>query len=190
MSGARPRGVLRGVFRLATGRADGIEAFGNTRAAFLGSLAPLIVVPVLAEALLALGGAADEGPAPLDLLATLCALLAPPVVSHWFAVRWGREAWWLRFATAFNWCQWAVPAAACVLLLLASGLIASGVSSDLAGRAWIFALAAYGLWLHWFIARHGLLLSRVRAAILVAGVNAITVATVLAPALAARMLTG
>jgi hypothetical protein len=187
---AVPRGgVLRGVFRLATGRADGLAAFGGTPRAFLASLAPLVAVPLLAELLPALGGG-DEGPSATDLLATLCALLAPPVVSHWFAVRWGREAAWPRFATAFNVCQWAVPAAACVLLLATSALIACGVSADLAGRSWIFTLAGYGLWLHWFLARHGLALSRARAALLVAVVNAVTVACVVAPALAARQLVG
>ena len=40
---------------------------------------------------------------------------------------------------------------------------------------------SYGLWLHWFIARHGLGLSRFRAAVLVLGINLATVAIVIGP---------
>ena len=90
-----------------------------------------------------------------DLLATLCALLAPPVLSYSLARYWGREALWLRFATAFNWCQWAIPAIACLCCWRCSLLIALGVPNDAAGHLWILGLAGYGLWLHWFLARHG-----------------------------------
>jgi hypothetical protein len=43
----------------------------------------------------------------------------------------------------------------------------------------------YGLWLHWFLARHGLGLSRLRAAVMVFGVNIVTVLIVLGPRLLA-----
>ena len=48
-------------------------------------------------------------PAIADLLATVAVLLAPPVLSFEFARLWGRQDHWLRFATAFNWCQWLLP---------------------------------------------------------------------------------
>ena len=40
---------------------------------------------------------------------TVVAQLAPPVLSHALARRWGREHLWLHYATAYNWCYWAHP---------------------------------------------------------------------------------
>jgi hypothetical protein len=181
----RPRfGILRGIARLAFGRADGLAQFGDTRQAFLASLFPLIVFPVLGELLVAMRG---DMPSLTDLLATLCALLAPPVLSFSIARHWGREALWPRFATAFNWCQWAIPAIALLLLLAVSLLIALGVPQEVAGHLWILALAGYGVWLHWFLARRALNLSVMRAVALVVLVNAATVALVVGPLLIAGL---
>jgi hypothetical protein len=189
MSGPRPArvsrlGILRGIARLACGRADGLAQFGNTRQAFLASLFPLIAFPVLGEVLVAMGGGM---PSLTDLLATLCALLAPPVLSFSIARHWGREALWLRCATAFNWCQWAIPAVAFLLLLVLSLLMAMGVPNEAAGHLWILGLAGYGVWLHWFLARRALDLTVLRAVLLVVVVNAATVALVVGPLLIARL---
>jgi hypothetical protein len=182
--GKRPRlNVLLGIARLARGRADGLAQFGDTRQAFLASLLPLIAFPLLGEVLVAMRG---EAPSLTDLLATLCALLAPPVLSFSLARLWGREALWPRFATAFNWCQWAIPVIAFLLLLAVSLLIALGVPNEAAGHLWILALAGYGVWLHWFLARRALDLSVIRAVALVVLVNAATVAMVIGPLLIAR----
>jgi hypothetical protein len=189
MSGPRPArasrlGILRGIARLACGRPDGLAQFGDTRQAFLASLFPLIAFPVLGEVLVAMGGGM---PSLTDLLATLCALLAPPVLSFSIARHWGREALWLRFATAFNWCQWAIPAVAFLLLLALSLLMALGVPNEAAGHLWILGLAGYGVWLHWFLARRALDLTVLRAVLLVVVVNAATVALVVGPLLIARL---
>ncbi|HEX3405465.1 MAG TPA: hypothetical protein VHT74_34585, partial [Acetobacteraceae bacterium] len=105
---APPRGsIVVGIMRLARGRADGMLQFGTTREAFLSSLAPLIAFPLVGGVLMLLGGGGFT--ALSDLFATLCALVAPPVLSFEVARLWGRQAAWLRFATAFNWCQWAIP---------------------------------------------------------------------------------
>jgi hypothetical protein len=179
MSGRKPRlSILLGIVRLARGRADGLAQFGSTRQAFLASLFPLIAFPVLGETLVALHGGV---PSLSDLLATLCALLAPPVLSYSLARYWGREALWPRFATAFNWCQWAIPAIAFLMLLAVSLLIALGVPNDAAGHLWILGLAGYGVWLHWFLARRGLDLTALRAVVLVVTVNATTLAMVVGP---------
>jgi hypothetical protein len=183
MSGRKPRlNILLGIARLARGRADGLAQFGETRQAFLASLLPLVAFPVIGEVLVALHG---EVPSLSDLLATLCALLAPPVLSYSLARHWGREALWPRFATAFNWCQWAIPAIALLMLLAISLLIALGVPNEAAGHLWILGLAGYGVWLHWFLARRGLDLSALRAVVLVVAVNAATVAMVVGPLLIA-----
>jgi hypothetical protein len=176
--GQRPgfASIVVGIMRLARGRADGLLHFGATREAFLVSLAPLVAFPVVGGMLMLLG---DGGLNALsDLLATLCALLAPPVLSFEVARLWGREAAWLRYATAFNWCQW-VPMFVS-LLLLVLGLLAG----------LLFVLVGYGLWLQWFVARHGLGLSALRAAVMVLGVNFATVALVLGPRVLALALGG
>jgi hypothetical protein len=169
--------------RLACGHADGIGQFGATRDAFLASLAPLIAFPLVGGVLMLVAGG---GLAALsDLLATLCALMAPPVLSFEVARLWGRGDAWLRFATAFNWCQWVIPVVGILLLLLLGIMAALGLPRAVARAAVVLALVAYGLWLHWFLARHGLGLSRLRAALLVVGVNLATVLIVLGPRIVA-----
>ncbi len=174
-----PGSIVLGVIRLARGRADGIRQFGGTRDAFLASLAPLIAFPLVGGILMLLGGGGLG--ALSDLLATLCALVAPPVFSFEVARLWGKQAAWLRFATAFNWCQWVIPVVGSLLLLTLGVLVAFGLPRSVARMAVVFGLVCYGLWLHWFLARHGLGLSRWRAALMVLGVNLATVLIVLGP---------
>jgi hypothetical protein len=175
--------ILVGVARLARGRADGIQQFGATRDSFLASLAPLVAFPLVGGVLGMLSG--DVVGAATDFLATLCALLAPPVLSFEVARLWGRQAAWLRYATAFNWCQWAIPLVGSVLLTLLGVLMVMGLPRRIASAIAILGLAGYGLWLHWFVTRHGLELSRGRAALLVVGVNLATVIIVMGPRLLA-----
>jgi hypothetical protein len=168
MSARRPAGtpranIVRGVWRVASGRADGLAQFGHTPQAFLASLAPLIAFPLVLAGLVAAEGG---GLAPLyRLLATACLLLAPPVLSHALARFWGREPFWLHFATAFNWCQWAIPVAASLVFLLVDALMALGLPRETAGLLMPYALTAYALWLHWFLMRHGLQVSGLRAVV-------------------------
>ncbi len=158
-----------GILLLARGRADGLRQFGDTPSAFLGSLAPLIAFPLVGAGLMLIQGGGLA--AVSDLLATLCALLAPPVLSYEPARWWKREAQWLRFATALNWCQWVIPLLASILLILVYPLLLAIMPLQAAGAAVICAVAGYGLWLHWFLARHALMISRLRAVVLVAVVN-------------------
>jgi hypothetical protein len=197
MSGAAPSGrrtagprrsIVRGVLRLATGHSDGLTQFGDTSDAFLASLAPLVAFPLVGALLMLAGGGGLD--AVTDFLATLCALLAPPVLSHEVAQAWGCAARWPRFAIAFNWCQWVIPLVASLLVVLAGILLSLGVPNDACLVAVVVGLAAYGMWLHWFLAHHGLGLSRVRAAVLVVGVNLVTVVVVLGPRLLMTALTG
>jgi hypothetical protein len=165
--------------RLARGRADGFRQFGATRESFLASLAPLVAFPLVGGTLMLLGGGGITALA--DLLATLCALVAPPVLSFEVARLWHREAAWLRFATAFNWCQWAIPVLGSLLLLALGMLVAAGLPRQAARGLALIGLVSYGLWLHWFLARHGLGLSRLRALVLMLGVNLTTVLIVILP---------
>ena len=136
MSDRRPAGpkranILRGVWRLALGRPDGLAQFGHTPQAFLASLAPLIAFPLVLAGLVAAEGGGLS--ALYRLLATVCLLLAPPVLSHALARFWKREPYWLHFATAFNWCQWAIPVAASLLLLLVDAMMALGLPRETVG---------------------------------------------------------
>ena len=175
------RNALLGITLVARGRREGLLQFSATREAFLASLAPLIAFPLVGSGLMLLAGAGWD--AVEDFVATLCAVLAPPVLSQVLAQAWGREAAWLHYATAFNWCQWAVPAVAAVLLLALGLLLNAGLSQAAAALAFVVGLAAYALWLHWFVTRHGLGLGPWRAALLVILVNAGTALLAFGPQL-------
>jgi hypothetical protein len=182
MAVPRPN-ILRGIVRVACGRPDGIDQFAGTSQGFLASLAPLIAFPLVGTFLLLLNGGGL--PVIADLLATIAVLLAPPVLSFELARLWGRQDRWLRFATAFNWCQWLLPLLASVLLTCLAALLHGGMSENTATGILVVGLGGYGLWLHWFLARHGLALSRLRAALFVVAVNLGTVLLVLVPRLLA-----
>ena len=110
-------------------------------------------------------------------------MLVPPVLTHALARAWGREDAWLRFATAFNWCQWALPVVASLILLVMGVGMSLGLADRSASIGLILGLGFYGLWLHWFLARNALQLSGVRAALLVFGTNFGTIMAVLGPKL-------
>lgn len=184
----RPRIILMGILRLATGHADGLAQFGDSAEAFLASLAPLIAFPLVGAVLMMLQGGGVTVLS--DLLATLCALLAPPVLSYEAARFWGRADRWPRFAVAFNWCQWAIPVVAFVMVVLAGVLSALGLPRQAGIEVVVVGVAAYGLWLTWFLARHGLRLGGWQAAILVIGVNFVTVCLILGPQLLALAMNG
>jgi hypothetical protein len=183
MSGGlgRRRSVLLGILRIARGRADGIENFGSSRQAFLTSLAPLLAFPLVGAVL----GLFSEGPrrALTGLAMTVCALLTPAVVSYELARVWQRSEAWIRFATAFNWCEWILPVLAVLIMVPLSAAISLGLSEAATSAILFGCLAAYGLWLHWFLARNGLGLSRFRAVVLVCLVNLGTAAAVMGPRL-------
>jgi hypothetical protein len=180
--------VVVGVMRLARGRSDGVRQFGATRDAFLTSLAPLVAFPLVGGLLMLLAGDGVNGLS--DLLATICALLGPPVLSFEVARLWGKEAAWLRFATAFNWCQWVIPVIGSLLLLLLGFLVGLGLPHQFARAGVVAGIIGYGFWLHWFVTRHALGLSGARAAMLVVAVNLGTVVLVLGPRLLALALEG
>lgn len=175
--------ILTGIVRVASGRRDGIARFGTTREAFLASLAPLLAFPLVGGVLMLVEGQVLAGAT--QFLATLCAILAPPVLSFELARLWGRLPAWLRYATAMNWCQWAIPVLAVLLLGIAAPLLAAFMSQRAAVEIVIAIIGLYALWLHWFIACHGLDLSRIKAGVLVVLVNAGTALLVLGPALLA-----
>lgn len=172
---------IAGMLQVAVGRAAGLEQFGGTVPAFLNSLAPLIAFP-LAGALIELYRADWLGAVSLMLL-TLVAQLAPPVLSHLFAVRWRVEERWLHYATAYNWCYWAVPLTGAVMTLGFAVVVGAGLPSTIAAQALLAFLGLYSLWLNWFVARHTLGIGKARAALMVVVVNLGTAMLAIGPAL-------
>ncbi len=173
------RNVALGILLLARGRADGLAQFGGTPQSVLSALAPLAAMMIVSLALALI----SHAPSGLQsyLLAGAVGLLSQLVVSFEVARLWGRSAEWYRFATAFCWCQWAAPLAMLCLILVMSFMLAAGVSENTAAIAGLCGLLAYGLWLHWFLAWHGLALTRLRALALVLIVNAVTLVLVNLP---------
>jgi len=180
--------VALGILLVARGRPEGLRYFEDTRQAVLASLAPLAALLLVGAVLSLVSGA---GVALLgDVLILSIGLLAPLVLSYQIALRWGRADEWYRFAVAICWCNWAGPVAMVVLLFASSLLIAGGVPIGLAVEAGQIGLILYALWLYWFIARHALSLSRVRAAVLVVLVNAGTFVLVMLPLMIMEALQG
>jgi hypothetical protein len=185
--GAVPRAsIIVGILRIARGRADGVACFGSSPQAFLSSLAPLIAFPLVGAVL----GLFSDGPrsALTGLAMTVCALLTPAVVSYELARIWKRSDAWIRFATAFNWCEWILPVLACLVMVPLSLAISAGMSETTASLVLVSCLGLYGLWLHWFLARKALALSGLRAVVLVFLVNLGTAVVVLGPRLLANDL--
>jgi len=179
--GIAPRqNVLVGIWRIARGRADGVACFGASPQAFLSSLAPLLAFPLVGTVLAVF----SEGPrrALTSLGMTLCALLTPAVLSYELARFWKRSDAWMRFATAFNWCEWILPVLACLVMVPLSVAIGAGLDETTASLVLVVCLGCYGLWMQWFLASKALALSAGRAMIFVILVNLGTFAVVVGPA--------
>ena len=179
--------VMLGVVQVARGRSEGLRAFGNSPHAVLAALTPLVAFILVGAALALVGGKRDGLTA---LMAVSVGLLSPLVLSFEVARRWGRDALWPRFAAAFCWCQWATPVVFGGMLVLMSLLMAAGLDGDTALGLGVAALFCYGLWLHWFLARHALQLTVWRAVFLVVLVNIGTTLLISVPQLIDYMLNG
>lgn len=164
-----------GALMLGLGRREGIALFGNTAAAFLASLAPLLAFALVGAGLMLAGGAGRDAAAMLG--SAVVTLLGPAVLSHAVATRWGREEQWARYATAMNWCQWLQIIGVVIMLVLLGGQM--GVRDLI--ETTVLSVGLYGLWLNWMVARAGLDLTRGRAALLVLLVNGGTLALVVLP---------
>lgn len=180
--------ILRGIFEIATGRAQGLERFGSSPRDFLTSLYVLMAVPALSALVVAFNR--GLGSALAILLVLISALIAPAVISHFVARRWGREALWLRFITAFNWSRFAIVSAFAVMLLMTALLIGLGVSRESAAEFLVMAVSFYSLWLEWFLARNALRLSGGRAVLMVLAMNIGTFLLLTVPGLVMRTMIG
>jgi hypothetical protein len=189
--GGGAQNVVQGLVLLGRGREEGLRHFEATREAMLAGLAPWVAFLLVGGAMMVLR---DHPVAGADLAAlSLCSLLLPPVISEGLARVWRREGQWLRYATASLWCAWLMPLAYLVGLLGASIALAAGLPPKAAPYALCAVLGGYWLWLHFFLARAGLGLTRLRATLLVAAVvggYAVLVAIAGAFDTGARLLVG
>jgi hypothetical protein len=158
--------ILRGLFLMARGAKSGIKEFDNTMDAFTASLAPLIAFPLVGAGVSALGGQWQL--ALTGFLSHLCAVLALPLITHEFARRTGREALWLRTATALDWSFWLLVPLLFVAAVAGAILVQFGLPLVNAEYAAFGLMGGYLFWYHWFIVRTGLVLGRGQAAFLVA----------------------
>ncbi len=179
--------AMLGVFDLARGRAAGLRHFGGTPEAVLAALTPMAAF-ALVGLVVAVMGHARNGAA--LVAATVVVLVAPLVLSFELARLWGRAAQWPRFAVAYCWCQWAGPIALVAMLFAVSLLMAAGLDGETALGLATVALSGYALWLHWFLARHALALSRWRAALMVLLVSLGSTVLIELPQLAVYLANG
>lgn len=174
------RAIVQGIVLLARFRVAGLAQFTGSVPDLLNSLAPLLAFPAVLALLLLLGGGGGVD-ALSDLLSLVVGLLGPLVISQALAARWGRDEAWLRYAVAFNWCQWVLPLVAMALVLLFSVLAAMGLPQQLLVPGALLSVGFYALSLHWFLARRGLDLSRAQATLFVVAMNAGTGMLMLLP---------
>ena len=157
--------TLLGLALLGRGRREGLAQFDASVSGFLASLAPWIAF-TLVDGLVA---ARDKRPlqGATEIAVLSCLLFLPPVLSERLAHLWGRDARWLRYATASTWCEWLMLFVIAAGRFVAGVLLSAGLPADAAAGVLVVGVTAYWLWLHAFLARAALDLSWVRAALVV-----------------------
>ena len=187
----RVQGMLLGLALLARGKREGLSQFDATQQGFLASLAPWIAFALVDGLVAAHDGHGLDGAVEVAVL--LCFVLLPPVMSEALAIVWRRDARWLRYITASTWCEWLMPLVFAFGWMVASVLVTAGVPPRAALFALLAVLAGYWSWLHFFLARAALDVSRLRAGLLVAvlvGGNGLVVAAALGVGGHARAMFG
>ncbi len=177
--------VIAGILLLARFRAEGFAAFGATTLAFMNSLAPMLAITLVTSLRPLLAGNARQ--LGLHVMTSLIALLGPAVLSQLLAKLWKREALWLRYIVAFNWCQSVITLVTVVLILLlaAGGNLAEGMGGLVAAIA---AVLIYWIAMCWFMARHGLEIGKLKAVLAVIVINVGTGLLMLGPQIITAML--
>ncbi|GAB6853734.1 hypothetical protein [Asaia astilbis] len=161
--------IMQGVWQLARGDEQGMNAFRNTSEALLAAIAPsaaLFLVMAVPQAL--------KGYHPTDIIKILIlmtALLTRLVVSQFAATFWGRAALWPRYATAQLWSSW-LPMVLSLFVLALLQMVTPGLGSSRGAFAGVMlGVELYELWLSWFVARAGLQIGGGKAALLVVLIN-------------------
>ncbi len=181
--------VLNGILLLARFNAEGFRLFAATPLGFMNSLAPMLGISVVTGLRPLLAG--NWRALAVHVLTSAIALLGPPVLSHVLARAWRREALWMGYVVAFNWCQAVVTLVTVALILVLA--VGGGVSRAGDGAGLLAAVAAvlvYWIVLCWFMAWRGLGVSKLKAVLAVIVINMGTGALVMGPPLVLAALTG
>ncbi len=157
-----------GLLLIGTGRISGFAQFGTSGEAFLASLAPLVGILIVLCGLVAWSGRPMVGLT--FFLFALCDLLAPAIIADLFCRLWNRRERWGLHANILNCSQWLIFAVLLLLLPLGSVAIAAGMPAPSAAELVLLALCGYIMWFHWFAARHALMLSPVKALLVMMGI--------------------
>lgn len=169
--GEPPGRQVLGMLLVTRGRREGLACFGNDNQAVIEAIAPWVAMWL---GILLLGLVLHRGTAMLPLMGlTACSLLAPPVLTEALSRLWQRRELWPRFAAASLWCEWLMLPVYALSLLVAAILTEAGAPTAVASGIFVLLVLGYWVWLHWFIARHGLRLGRGRAGVLVAALVAV-----------------
>lgn len=153
--------IGRGLWLLVRGKTSGVNEFPSTVDGFSASLAPLIAFPLVGAALAAMNG--DWADGATSFISRLCAVCMLPLIIHAVAKRSGREQMWLRTATILNWSFWVLVPLLVISVLLASFGISFGIPAEHAEILVLVLIGLYVLWLHWFIIKSGLEMSKWQA---------------------------
>lgn len=181
--------VLNGILLLARFNAEGFRLFTATPLGFMNSLAPMLAISVVAGLRPLLAG--NWRALAVHVLTSAIALLGPPVLSHMLARAWKREALWMGYVVAFNWCQAVVTLVTVVLILvLAAGGGLSRPGDGAGGLAAVAAVLVYWMVLCWFMAWRGLGVGKLKAVLAVIVINMGTGALVMGPALVLGAMAG
>jgi len=166
-----------GLRMLAFGDVRYLACFGDQPADFLVSLAPFLVFPLVSFLILVVSGAWLDGTT--ALCATLCWLLAPPVIAELFCRLWQRDAHWAKFATVMNWSRWLMVLGLLILAVVVEVL--HEFNADAIAVPLLAAFAVYSIWLNVFMARSALSLSWGRALVVTLAIGIGTLAVTILP---------
>ncbi len=160
--------ILYGMSLLAIGRREGITYFSGTVEAFYASLAPWLAFLLVDS--LQIFFQPHKSIIVIKLLLSFCVLLLPPVISQVYAYKWGCMSFWLRYITAAMWCNWVMVIVPLVSVIFVLSLLPTLVTQSAFMKITFMGVALYSVWIQWFVARIGLSVSGLRAAVLYATV--------------------
>lgn len=156
--------VMKGMMLLGVGDKEGLNCFSNSIDGFLASLAPQLACIVVGSVQIFFSP--QHAIILTKLLLALCVLLLPAIVSQFFAQMWKKNDLWLRYITAATWSSWVV-----VILSMFCTVATMSFAPDFVQQPLFLELVAVGsalyeCWIQWFIAKHGLAVSSLKAALL------------------------
>lgn len=165
-------GIVKATELLLRGQVQGFSCVDVSQRLFWISQLCIMILPGMALVVVLAIPEVRSHAMVTRLVASLCASLIPPVVTHFGARRWKRDPAWLRYAIAFNWCKWAVQIRCVVIAVVA--IVACRLLHMPVHNVVVLLMVAmvgvwfYMLWLQWFLAQAGLGIRASQAVFLVA----------------------